>query len=129
MELTNFEKLLEYSRGIEVELPPFAEGMPLIAKVRRPSLLSLASAGKIPNPLLESVQEMFLAAKEQKQEVKGQALIDLYELSKIIAEASLIAPSYEDIKSAGLELTDEQLMFLLNFAQNGNNKLKSFRTE
>ena len=53
----------------------------------------------------------------------------LYDVLDIIASETLVEPTYEDIKNVGLELTDEQMMFLFNYSQQGVKALESFRTE
>ena len=53
----------------------------------------------------------------------------LYDVLDLIAKETLVEPTYEEIKSVGLELTDEQMMFLFNYSQQGVKALESFRTE
>ena len=36
---------------------------------------------------------------------------------------------YDDLKEAGVKLTDEQMMFVFNYTQNGVEALESFREE
>ena len=59
MAVTTLEQLKNYAGGSEVELPGFIAGEPLIVKLRRPSLMEMAQSGKIPNPLLSAVSELF----------------------------------------------------------------------
>ncbi len=47
----------------------------------------------------------------------------------IMAENALIEPSIEELKNVGLELTDEQIVALFNYTQEGVNELDSFREE
>ena len=47
----------------------------------------------------------------------------------IIATAALIQPSMEEIKSVGLELSDDQMMAIFNYTQAGVKALESFRQE
>lgn len=126
LEITPIAEIVKYAEGKIVKLPDFAPGQPFVAKMRRPSLMALAKNGRIPNPLLKSVTELFegggqVVVKDDKK------LADIYDLCNIFAEAALIEPSFEDIKAAGLELTDEQLMFIFKYSQAGNEAAENFR--
>ena len=44
-----------------------------------------------------------------------------------MGKASLEEPSFDDIKEAGLELTDEQMMAIFSYSQEGVKALESFR--
>lgn len=128
MEITSISDIVRYKEGKICRLPDFAPGQPFVAKMRRPSLLALAKNGKIPNPLLKSVTALFqgggqVVAKDEN------ALADIYDLCNIFAEAALIEPSFEDIQAAGLQLTDEQLMFIFKYSQAGNEAAENFRNE
>lgn len=88
--------------------------------LKRPSILSLAMAGKIPNPLLGAATKLFdFAPKSEPASIKeiGQVL-------HIIAEGSLLSPKYEEIKD---DLTDEQLMEIYHYAKEGADGLEYFR--
>lgn len=52
MAVTTLHDLQTYTSGSIVKLPDFAEGQPLIARLKRPSMLALAAHGQIPNSLL-----------------------------------------------------------------------------
>ena len=60
VNVTSIEDLKNYASGTVVEMPPFAEGQPLIARLKRPSILGMAKQGKIPNTLLVKANELFL---------------------------------------------------------------------
>ena len=68
-------------------------------------------------------------------EVMGKASEDIKTLKElvgmmnVIAEASLIKPSYKEIKSLGIDLTDNQLMGLLMYSQGGIKALENFRNQ
>ena len=88
--------------------------------LRRPSILSLAMAGKIPNPLLAAATKLF-------EFVPGRESISLKEIGEIlhiVAEASLVSPSYDEVKD---ELTDQQLMEIYHYAKEGADGLEYFR--
>lgn len=125
--ITSFETLRAYSRGRVVRLPDFAENMPFIARMRRPSLLALVKFGKIPNELLRTAGSLFISDGNALDSDDENMLSNISELLTEIAKASLIEPSYDDVVNAGLELTDEQLMAIFNYSQNGIEALKPFR--
>lgn len=128
LQVTSLQDLTLYARGEVVELPPFAEGQPFVARLRRPSIMGLVKRGKIPNALLQKANELFSggvagAFDEQNEE----SLKDLFDLMDTICDASFVEPTYEQIKGAGIELTDEQYMFVFNYSQRGVQALESFR--
>jgi formate--tetrahydrofolate ligase len=56
-------------------------------------------------------------------------LKELVGMMNVIAEASLVRPSYKEIKSLGIDLTDNQLMGLLMYSQGGIKALENFRNQ
>lgn len=129
VKVTSIEDLKNYANGTVVEMPPFAEGQPLIARLKRPSILGMAKQGKIPNTLLVKANELFLQNGAGLDAEEEDTMKQLYDVLDLIAKETLVEPTYEDIKSVGLELTDEQMMFLFNYSQQGVKALESFRTE
>ena len=127
--VTSIEDLKNYANGTVVEMPPFAEGQPLIARLKRPSILGMAKQGKIPNTLLVKANELFLQSGAGLDAEEEDTMEQLYDVLDLIANETLVEPTYEEIKSVGLELTDEQMMFLFNYSQQGVKALESFRTE
>lgn len=124
-KVTTIEDLKEYAKGQIVQLPPFADGQPLIVRMKRPSLMILAKSGKIPNKLLKTATEMFNGEKSTDEE-DFDALSKTLDLLEIICEASLVEPKYKDFKSAGIDLSDEQLIAIFNYTQRGIEALNSF---
>ncbi len=133
LSITTISNLKTYKNGVIVELPEFAEGQPFIARVIRPSMLVLAKEGKIPNSLLTVASELFTQQPTNRSKGKENdatnIMAEMYEICEIIAEASLLEPTYEEIKEAGIKLTDEQLMAIFSYSQNGIKALESFRTK
>lgn len=126
MEVTNLNELKKYAQGELVELPSFFEGEALKVRLRRPSLLSLASNGVIPNPLLNTAYRLF--NNVQTREGDGKFLKEQGELFNIVASQALVEPTYAEFKKHGLELTDLQLLAIFNYAQVGAKALENFRT-
>lgn len=130
LKITSFEDLKSYKAGQLVELPPFADGQPFVAKLRRPSMMVLAKEGKIPNDLLGVAGQLFaqggagLAAKSGKDDT----LKDMYEICNIICNAALVSPTMQQIEDAGMELSDDQMIAIFNYSQTGVKSLKTFRS-
>ena len=129
LKITDLNDLKEYSKGTIVTLPEFGEGQPFVARVRRPSMLVLAKQGKIPNSLLTTANELFTGGGGAIDQDNEKLLAEMYDVCMIICEACLIEPSLEDIKDAGMELSDDQIMAIFNYTQNGVKALESFREE
>lgn len=123
---TTFNELQGYAVGNVVRLPDFSEGQPLIARLKRPSLLALTASKKIPNTLLTAASELFNGSGKIDADNEN-ALTDLYKVCRIICESSLIQPTLNEIEKAGLELTDEQMIAIFNYSQQGVKALEPFR--
>ena len=128
MELTSIEELKIYAQGQLVELPQFANGQPFVAKLKRPSLLALAKSGKIPNELLTAATGLFETNKG-KEDFNMESVVKMYNMLETVCEASFVSPSYQELKEVGVELTDEQMLFVFAYAQRGVETLKNFRTK
>ena len=124
-EVTSISQLNEYAKGQLVELPSFGEGQPFFARLRRPSMLALAKSGKIPNSLLATANRMFDSSLDTKNE---NMLKDFYTVIETILEAAFVEPTYQEIKDAGVQLSDDQLIFVFNYTQQGVRALDQFRT-
>ena len=127
-QVTSLEQLKQYANGNIVRLPDFAEGQPFIAKLKRPSILGMAKQGKIPNSLLVKTNELFVQSGSLDTE-ENSMMQEIYDVIDLIASETFVEPTYEEIKSTGIELTDEQMMFIFNYSQQGVKALESFRTE
>jgi hypothetical protein len=124
-DITSITQLSEYAKGQVVRLPGFAPDQPFVARLKRPSMLALVKSGKIPNALLETASSLFDGKSKSNEATNTMG--DMYEVLEIIAEASLVSPTMAEIKSAGIELTDEQFIAIFNYSQQGVEGLKSFR--
>lgn len=124
---TSIDDLVKASQGVVLELPPFVEGQPFVAKLRRPSLLALVKSGKIPNALLATANKLFAEGTVDNDD--PQALSSLFSVLDSLCEACFVEPSYAEIKAHNIELTDDQLMFIFNYTQRGVAALDSFRSQ
>lgn len=129
MGITSLTDLQSYSAGVVLRFPDFAEGQPLVARVRRPSLLALAKSGKIPNSLLSSAGDLFSGGGSASKGASENTLQEMYDVCRIVCDACLKSPTVAEIEAAGLELTDEQIMAIFNYSQVGIKALDSFRKE
>lgn len=129
MNITSLTDLQSYAAGTVVRFPDFADGQPFVARVRRPSMLVLAKRGKIPNSLLTAAGELFSKGGAGMNSGNENMLADVYGICEVIARASLVQPTYDEIQSAGMELSDDQIMAIFNYTQNGVKVLESFRKE
>ena len=130
LQITSVEQLKNYKTGQVVELPPFGDGQPFIARLKRPSMLSLAKSGKIPNSLLSSANSLFEKGPQglmQSGRMDEETMSKMFDIIDVICEASFAEPTYNEIKESGIELTDDQYMFVFNYTQNGVQALDSFR--
>lgn len=123
-EVTSISQLNEYAKGQLVELPSFGEGQPFFARLRRPSMLALAKSSKIPNSLLATANRMFDSSLDTKNE---NMLKDFYMVMETILEAAFVEPTYQEIKDAGVQLSDDQMIFVFNYTQQGVRALDQFR--
>ena len=121
LKVTPISELVKASQGEVVPLPRFANGMEFNVRLRKPSILGLAKSGKIPNDLLVTANELF--SKGGKAISDGiddsEMLKKLFDVMDVMCEASFVEPSYQQLKDAGVELTDEQFMAVFNYTQSG----------
>lgn len=127
INVTSIEELKKYQEGEVVELPSFAVNQPFVARLRRPSMLVLAKNGAIPNDLLTSANSLFEKGGQSFNALDETMLTKMFDVMEVICEASFVEPSYKALKEAGIELTDEQYMFVFGYSQNGVKQLNSFR--
>lgn len=128
-QVTSIKDLMAYAEGNITELPPFAEGQPFVARLKRVSMIGLMTKGRIPNSLKVKANELFVSGQNALDIDNSEMLGELGEILEVFAEETLAEPTLAEIKEAGLELTDEQLMFLFQYAQKGVKKMESFRSE
>lgn len=129
LKVTSIEDLQRYGAGQVVELPPFAEDMPFVARLKRPSMLAMMKSGMIPNSLLSSANALFTQKHTELAQEDDKMYSDIFTITEILAESALLDPTYQQIKESGLELTDEQCMALFNYTQVGVKALENFRKE
>ena len=92
-------------------------------ELKRPSILALAAAGAIPNPLMKTARKLFYSGVSPD----GGDLAEEGRVLLEIARAALVKPSFDELEEAGIELTDEQLVAIFQFTQLGAKALDRFR--
>ena len=130
LKVTSIEELKKVALGELVELPGFTKDSIFVARLKRPSMLAMTKSGKIPNELLVEANKLFVsgtAAVATQNQMDDKMMNDLFSILEIICQESFVEPSYKELKEAGVELTDEQQMFVFSYAQRGVEALKSFR--
>jgi hypothetical protein len=127
--VTSIEELKQYSNGVLIELPCFAEGQTFVARLKRPSILGMVKQRKIPNTLLVRANELFVQDGTGFDPDEENMMEQMFDVLELMAHESFVEPTYSEIKDAGIELTDEQMMFIFNYAQQGVKALESFRTK
>lgn len=127
--VTSIEQLKQYAQGEVIELPPFAPRQPFVAKLKRPSLLAMAKSGKIPNNLLVKTNELFMNDGTAANVSDDNMLKEIFSVIDTIAGEVFVQPTYKEIKEAGIELTDEQMLFIFNYTQTGVKNLENFRED
>lgn len=129
MRVTPIEELVKYKDGVVVKLPGFAPGVPWYAQIKRPSLMSLAANGKVPNSLMAQATDLFAKGAGAMVGVNNTVIKDVYDVVMIVCEAALVKPSMDELRKNGIVLTDEQLMAIFSYTQEGVKALERFFPE
>ena len=127
--VTSLEALKGYAQGQIVQLPSFGEDQPFYARLKRPSMLKLAESGKIPNALLVTANQLFEKGGSGFDSEDENFMPEMMKVIREICSAAFVEPTYKELENCGIELTDDQLMFVFQYTQVGVNALQSFRTE
>lgn len=129
IKVTSIDQLKIMSGGEIVKLPPFIQGQDFYAKLRRPSMLKLVQSGQIPNSLLRTANMLFSGGVNEELDRDDEFMKDMFDLIDVLAGAVFVEPSWSELKQAGIELTDEQYMFIFNYTQEGVKQLEPFRED
>lgn len=130
LKVTPIEELIKSTKGELVELPPFSENIPFVARLKKPSILAMSKAGKIPNNLLVQANDLFtngVGGVARKNSNDSTMMDDLLVILDIICEESFVEPTFNELKQNGIELTDEQYLAVFSYTQNGVKSLENFR--
>ena len=127
IKVTSIDELKAMSQGEIVKLPAFVQGQDFYAKLRRPSMLKMVKSGQIPNGLLRTANTLFAGGVEKELDRDDEFMKDIFEMIDVLAQAVFVEPSWDELKNADIELTDEQYMFIFNYTQEGVRALEPFR--
>lgn len=129
MKVTSIDELKLMASGEIVKLPSFMNGKDFYARLKRPSMMKLVQSGKIPNRLLRAANTLFNGEVSNELDTDDEFMKDLFDVIDVLAESVFVEPSWSEIKDAGIELTDEQYMFIFNYSQKGVEQLEPFRED
>lgn len=129
LQVTPIEDLKAYMGGQIVELPLFAEGQQFVVRLRRPSILSLITSGKIPNSLVKKASEMFTSGSQAFDVTDNESMQDVFKVIDVLCNAAFVEPTYKQLLENGIDLTDEQLVAVFSYTQQGVDALSSFRVK
>lgn len=129
LKVTPLADLIKYKNGQLVELPPFAEGQPFVARLRRPSLMGMVKSGRIPNSLMKQATTLFAKGNQSLSGMNANTLTEMLDIMDIVVEESMVEPKYSELKENEIKLSDDQIMAIFSYTQQGVDYLKQFRTE
>lgn len=130
LKVSTIDELKKSVEGEIVELPPFSESVPFVARMTRPSMMDLVTENKIPNQLLEDANNLFTSGPSgvmTKKMSNPKVMTELRELMDVVCESAFLEPKYHELKEAGIKLSDDQYMFVFGYVQKGVKALQSFR--
>lgn len=130
--IVSIQDLREKAKGDVVTIPGFADGEFLEVRIKRPSLMEMVVAGKIPNPLLASASKLFKDGVNDVLKTSKNDGVEFKEFAETIhcvVKESLVEPSYEELKENEIELNDMQLLYIYNYVVDGVDRLRSFRNQ
>ena len=114
---------LDAIKTSKIETIPGWFGETVEVELKRPSILALAAAGAIPNPLMKTARKLFYSGINPD----GGDLAEEGRVLLEVAKAALVKPSFDQLEAAGIELTDEQLVAIFQYTQLGAKALDRFR--
>lgn len=119
------------SRATQVIPIPAWDGGEIYVRVKRLSLYDMVTAGEIPNELLGEAWALIEAkpGENPMANVDREQKLRYLELFKLVAERTLVEPTYQELEEAGGVVTDEQRSVLFLYAMRGARALELFRNE
>lgn len=122
MAVTTIEEL-KAKKYIEVNLPGWDIDDIFTCKLQRVNLLDLAAKGKIPNPLMGPVIELF-NGKGPEPDSK-ESMKNINDLAELFCEVTMVEPKFKEVQEI-IGMTDEQKVLIYNFAVHGVKALEPF---
>lgn len=127
-KVMSIDELKELSTPL-VQIPGFDTGETIFVRLRKPQLMKMLAAGKIPNHLLGIANTLVAGKKplaeeeEADQEEEMKMIVDTMDL---FVQACLVEPTYEEFKDI---ITDDQKGFIMEWAMGTAGQLDSFRND
>ena len=115
-------KDIKKNQVIEVELPGWGVTDTFVCKVKRVNLMDLIAKGNIPNPLMNTVINLFKgsAISDEEDVLNSKESYKKYiEVSELFANSILVEPTLKELHENDIELTDEQRNIFYQFAMFG----------
>ncbi len=111
-----------------VELTGWGEE-PIHAQLRRMTLLDLVQQGEVPNELLSVVSEFANDKTKNPFEMKPEQIKKFGELLHLLAQKTLVDPTYEAIRQEVRSFPDDMLLEIWTFCMFGQRELQRFRAK
>ncbi len=124
-ECTHLDDLCRESQPCVVDLPGFTPGTTVRFRLRRANLRELARAGRIPNPLLPAAQRLY----EGAQSGARASFAEVARVMDEVVSSAMVEPTMEQLRNAGVELTEEQFGLIWAYSQQGVAALETFRSQ
>ena len=121
--ITNLAALEKAANGEIVALPGWTEEQPFVARLKRASMIR---AGKIPNPLIAAAQKLYEGLNKSRANATFE---ETAKVMRLVVEEALAEPTMEQLKAAGLDLTEEQADQIYLYAIKGAKVLEAFRSQ
>ena len=122
----NLAALEKAANGEIVALPGWTEEQPFVARLKRASLTGMIRAGKIPNPLIAAAQKLYEGLNKSRANATFE---ETAKVIRLVVEEALAEPTMEQLKAAGLDLTEEQADQIYLYAIKGAKVLEAFRSQ
>ena len=97
-----------------------------MARLKRASLTGMIRAGKIPNPLIAAAQKLYEGLNKSRVSATFE---ETAKVMRLVVEEALAEPTMEQLKAAGLDLTEEQADQIYLYAIKGAKVLEAFRSQ
>lgn len=122
-KITTVASLKKLAQKTEVViLNGWDENTPFVCRLRRSGLRQMITAGKIPNPLMAAAQRLY----EGQASRASASIKDMLKVMDIVVDNALVDPKPEELREAGIELTEEQYSAIFTYAQRGIKAVEPF---
>lgn len=126
-QVTSLEDLKAQSEPL-VDIPGFDTGQTITVKLRKPRIMEMVAAGKIPNHLMGVAATVVKGQgnKNQKKLSEEEEMKMLLDTMDLFVRVCLVEPKYEDVKEI---LTEDQKGYIMEWAMGTVDQLNNFRND